>query len=53
MDRKPEHKFRFILRNHDGSKVTWKRLLVLFTIAATFMLIFGIILYCSITARWH
>ena len=52
---KPKHErnFRFILRNHDGSKVTWKRMIVLLAIAALFVLIFGTIIYRFIAENGH
>ena len=47
-----ESKLRFILCDHDGTKVTLKRGVLLFTVAAVAVLIFGIIIYCIITANF-
>ena len=53
MNQEHEQKFHFILRNHDGSKVTRKKMIVLFAIAAIFVLIFGTIIYRFIAANGH
>ena len=47
-----ESKLRFILCDHDGTKVTLKRGMLLFTVAAVAVLIFGIIVYYVITANF-
>ena len=46
-----ESKLRFELSNHDGSKVTLKRGIVLFAVAAIIVLIFGICVYILIAAN--
>ena len=46
-----EKKIHFALYNHNGSKVSLKRAILLFTIAAIITLIFGTTVYILIAAN--